>query len=104
MRSGRWLALTGVVGLLGGAGLVATPASAGARQIVLFRSDNPGSVPGAAEVPEGICFVTITASGGSGGDFFPTVDDSIGSQGGSGASVTARFAVAPGDILDALVA
>ena len=64
----------------------------------LFSSSTPGvaSVPA---VPSGICGVTITAEGGQGGSAFTPG----GTPGGTGASVTARFAVSPGDVLHVLV-
>src|SRR2546423_6878570 len=106
MRSGRWLALTGLVGLVGGAALAATPASAGPAATQLFSSSTPGVHAGAAQVPPDICFVTIAADGGSGGIFTPTaaVAALATTQGGSGATISARFAVTPGDVLDAFVA
>ncbi len=59
-------------------------------------------------MPPDVCFVTITAAGGSGGDFTSATlaswPLSSTTQGGSGASVSARFAVTPGDVLDAFVA
>ena len=64
----------------------------------------PFTTPGAATfaVPAGICFVTITASGGQGGSAFtggtPT------NPGADGATVTARVAVTPGQSLSIFVA
>ena len=112
MRSIRRVALTftGVVGLVGATALAVAPtAGAGAGPTQLFNSDDPGFHADAAEVPDGICFVTITAAGGRGGAFTtaPAVSEvtalaTIG--GGAGRTVTARFAVNPGDVLDAFVA
>ena len=62
----------------------------------LFSSSTPGFTASAASVPLAICFVTVSASGGAGG----------GSDvaGGTGATVTARLLVTPGEALDVVVA
>src|SRR3954454_24222750 len=112
MRSIRRVALTftSVVGLVGGTALALAPtAGAGDGATQLFNSDDPGFHADAAEVPPDICFVTVRAAGGKGGDLTtaPVVSEvaalaTIG--GGGGRTVTARFAVNPGDVLDAFVA
>ena len=111
MRSIRRVALTftSVVGLVGGTALALAPtAGAGNGATQLFNSDDPGFHEGAAEVPDGICFVTITAAGGRGGDFTTAPVAQVAAlatiSGGAGRTVTARFAVNPGDVLDAFVA
>src|SRR5437016_1053325 len=101
MRSGgrRFLTVAGLVGLVGGAALALAP-TAGAGPgtgTQLFSSGDPGFHAGAAEVPPDVCFVTITAEGGSGGDFTSTPVAQVAAlattPGGSGATVSARFAV-----------
>ena len=66
----------------------------GTTPVTLFSSSTPGFTPAIA-VPDDICSVTITASGGQGGD------SAIGaSLGGDAASVTATVDVTPGAPLD----
>src|SRR5437763_8141884 len=113
MRSIRRVALTftGVVGLVGGAALALAP-TGGAGVVAggteLFSSGTPGFHAGEAELPQDVCFVTITADGGSGGAFTSTPVAQVAAlattAGGPGATVSARFAVNPGDVLDAFVA
>ena len=109
MRSGgrRSLTVAGLVGLVGWAALALAPtAGAGVGGTTLFDSSTPGAHADAAEVPADICFVTITTDGGSGGAFTPVaaVAALATTPGGSGAHVSARFPVNPGDVLDAFVA
>lgn len=80
-------------------GLVELVAVATARSTTpLFSSNTPGVASSVPVVPGGICGVTITAEGGQGGDY------TTGSwAGGSGASVSAGFAVSPGQQLHVLV-
>jgi hypothetical protein len=75
-------------------GLAAGPAGAAPTQ--LFSSSTPGFVASAATVPTGICFVTVTADGGHGGD-------SPSATGGAGATVTARVSVSVGGTLSVMV-
>src|SRR5205823_187683 len=110
MRSGgrRFSTVAGLVGLVGGAALALAPtAGAGPAATQLFDSSTPGAHPGAAQVPPDVCFVTITTEGGSGGDFTSTPVAQVAAlattAGGPGATVSARFAVNPGDVLDAFV-
>src|SRR6202043_2831245 len=79
---------------LGVAALVAGSGPAGAAPTTLLPTGLPaGFHAGAATVPAGICFVTITADGGHGG---------VGSGGAAvapGAMVSARVGVTPGQVL-----
>ena len=52
-------------------------------------------------VPQGICFVTVNASGGSGGDGDNL--NGISVAGGAGATVSALVPVTPGDVLGVVV-
>jgi hypothetical protein len=58
----------GVVAGLGAFGLALGGGPAGAAPVTLFELSTPGYTEGAAEVPPGICFVTIRAAGGGFGD------------------------------------
>jgi hypothetical protein len=102
------LTFTSVVGLVGGTALALAPtAGAGAVGTELFSSGTPGFHADAAEVPPDVCFVTIAADGGSGGAFTTAPVAQVAAlatiPGGSGATVSARFAVTPGQVLDAFV-
>jgi len=66
--------------------------------VTLFTSSTPGftaAIPTA--VPSNVCFVSVTADGGHGGAGYDAT------AGGTGASVTARVPVTPGDQLAAEV-
>jgi cysteine-rich repeat protein len=83
-------ATVAVVAPAPGAGAVSGP-------VTLFTSEAPGFVASAATVPADVCFVTITADGGHGGDTFDHGRPFGG--GGAAAQVSARVPVAPGDVL-----
>jgi hypothetical protein len=74
-------------------------ATAGAASTTLFSSATPGVASSVPAIPGGICAVTITAEGGQGGSAF-TPGETVG---GAGASVSASFAVTPGEQLHVLV-
>ena len=63
----------------------AQPPRPPAAPVELFASTDVGAHPDAALVPDGICYVTVTADGAHGGSGF----DPDGADGGSGATVTA---------------
>jgi hypothetical protein len=89
------------VGLAAGLSLPALPAPADALPTTLLEEASPGRYD-SAPVPEGICFVTVTVAGSAGGA--PYVEnEGSGEPGGRGATVTARLAVQPGDVLHAVV-
>jgi hypothetical protein len=97
----RFAVLVGVTALAAGSLTLTLPSGAGAG----INGGPPFNDPGLARflVPEDICFVTIIAEGGSGGDWVSTPATNT-YAGGLGATVSARFAVTPGDILDVVVA
>jgi hypothetical protein len=98
--AGLLLALPIVVVPSFGAG-VAPPAGADTTT-TLFSSSTPSYTSGAATtVPQGICFVTVNASGGSGGD--GDNPNGINVAGGAGATVNAHVPVTPGDVLGVVV-
>ena len=70
---------------------------AGAQPTTVFSSDAQGLIPGAyaVTVPAGVCFVTISADGGHGG----TNASFTTAPGGTGATVSIRVAVTPGETL-----
>jgi hypothetical protein len=70
-----------------GLGLSTTP-------VTLFSSSTPGFDSFLAAVPPTICAVTITASGGQGGNA------ADGTPGGDAASVTATVPITPGSVVD----
>ena len=78
-----------------GAGAVSGP-------VTLFDSSTTGTgfFASAATVPANVCFVTVSADGGHGGNI---LDEFTGAVGGVAASVTARVGVTPGDGLAAEV-
>jgi hypothetical protein len=95
---------TGVAGSLLFGGLTAgslvarsalTPSVASADPVDLFSSTTPGFVANAATVPSGVCYVEVTATGGTGGLAFD------GYQGAGGGTVTARVLVTPAERLSA---
>ena len=96
-RRGRLSVGLGVAGLVAGGALWGLGTSASAATTGLFTSSTPGFQASAATVPAGICFVTITADGGHGGS-------GSSGDGGVGATVTARVAVSPGEVLAVQVA
>ena len=61
------MALGGVLALVAGGALLAVATPAGAAPVSLVSSSTPAVTPGAATVPAGICFVSITTEGGRGG-------------------------------------
>src|SRR5689334_7509601 len=93
----RNLVVGASLGLLGTVLFGAAPAAASTT--TLFTSEAPGIAASPPVVPAGVCSVTITAEGGRGGMFDAFTDV----PGGAGASVTARVAVSPGDVLGVLV-
>ena len=83
-------------------GVGGAPPAGADTTITLFSSSTPGYTSGAATtVPQGICFVTVNASGGSGGDGDNL--NGISVAGGAGATVSALVPVTPGDVLGVVV-
>src|SRR5262249_25422286 len=81
---------------VGSLAVVALPGAAHA-DVVSSTFNTPGYHAGSVPIPATICFVTVTASGGSGG----TATD--GGAGGAAATVSGRVGVTPGVALDVLV-
>jgi hypothetical protein len=78
------------IAVAGAVGLIVTSGPASAAPVVT-QFTSPGVVTGGYTVPAGVCFVTVVADGGQGGQQF-------GSP-GLGAQVSARFAVTPAEVL-----
>jgi hypothetical protein len=77
-----------------------SPVGADDHEILLFESLAPGFHAAAAEVPDGICAVTLTAAGGDGGR--GTTPGRTIRDPGRGSVVTARIPLDPGTVLDVM--
>src|SRR6478735_9499472 len=92
LRGSAAIALTGA----GALGFWALSAAGAASPVTLLASETPGTH--ATTVPTGICFVTITADGGHGGDGLhglPRAEAEGDDGGGVAASVAAPLPLTP---------